>query len=274
MGRDVRIVDSITQPDDAIGATVITGSHGGISAGLYAADLGVSGAIFHDAGVGKNRSGVEALDYLDGLGCPAGTADYRSARIGDGIDVARHGIISHLNETASDIGCNIGQDVLECAATIADANCTSSGEQRRERDRLTETIVSEGAVPVWALDSIGQITDRHENAIVIGGSHGERLAGETESYIDVDIAAITLFDAGVGKDRAGIGRLASMDVREIPAATVDVATARIGDGRSAWNEGTLSHVNDQAADAGVEPGDTTRQFADRIRTQLMDRNEE
>lgn len=41
MPRDIRILDIVPQPDDATGTTVITGSHGGISSGRYAASLGV-----------------------------------------------------------------------------------------------------------------------------------------------------------------------------------------------------------------------------------------
>lgn len=263
MPRDIRIFDSITQPDDAHGAAVVAGSHGGISSGRYAAQIGVTGVVFNDAGVGRDEAGLQSLAYFDELGCPVATVDYRSGRIADGVDMARNGTISHVNETAADIGCEPGQNALTCAATMHDAGVAPVVED--VANEMTEVELVEDSVPVWAVDSIGQITDRHEGAVVIAGSHGERLAGEFETYIPTDIAGITLFDAGVGKDDAGIGRLATMDDRGIPAAAVDVDSAYIGDALSAWEEGFLSHVNDHAASLGIEPGDIPRDFAERVR---------
>lgn len=263
MPRDIRIFDSITQPDDAAGSAVVAGSHGGISSGRYAAQVGVTGIVFNDAGVGRDEAGIRSLPYFDEFGCPAATVDHRSARIADGVDMARNGTISRVNETAADLGCEPGQNALECAATMHDAGVDPVAED--VANELTEVQLDDGEVPVWAVDSIGQISDRHEGAITIAGSHGERLAGEFDSYVPTAVAGITLFDAGVGKDDAGIGRLETMNERSIPAAAVDVDTAYIGDARSAWEEGVLSHVNELAESIGVEPSDTPRDFVDRVR---------
>lgn len=263
MPRDIRINDSITQPADATGAAVISGSHGGISSGRYAANVSVSGVVFNDGGVGRDEAGIASLPYFDDLGCPAATVDHRTARIADGVDMAKHGEISHVNETAAEAGCAEGQSALDCAAAMHDA-----GFDPVESDAaadLTEVRIDGGDAPIWAVDSIGLIDETHEGAITIAGSHGERLAGEFETYVPTEIAGITLFDAGVGKDDAGIGRLATMDDRGIPAAAVDVDTAHIGDATSAWEDGVLSHVNERTADLGVEPGDTPRDFAAAVR---------
>lgn len=104
MPRDVRIVDSITQPDGASGAAVVAGSHGGISSGRDAAQIGVGAVVSNDAGVGRDEAGIESLPYLDELGCPAATVDHRSARIADGVGVARNGTVSHVNDLAAGIG--------------------------------------------------------------------------------------------------------------------------------------------------------------------------
>lgn len=266
MPRDVRINDSITQPDDATGAAVVTGSHGGISSGRYAAQLGVTGVVFNDGGVGTDEAGIQSLPYFDELGCPAATVDHETARIADGVDMARNGVISRVNETAAEAGCEVGQNALECAATMHDAGVDPVAED--VANELTEVELEGGDVPVWAVDSIGLISDEHEGAITIAGSHGERLAGEFETYVPTEIAGITLFDAGVGKDDAGIGRLATMNDRGIPAAAVDVDSAHIGDALSAWEDGVLSHVNETAAAFGVESGDSPREFVDRVRAHV------
>lgn len=262
MPRDIRLVDSITQPKDSQGSVIIAGSHGGISSGRYAAQLGLTGVVFNNAGVGRDDAGIESLSYLEELGLPAATVDNQSARIGDGADMAR-GEISHVNDVAADCGCEVGQSALDCAATMHDAGVEPVQED--VGSEMTQEKVEDGDVPVWTLDSIGLISDEQEGAITVTGSHGERLAGEFDSYIQADVAGITLFDAGVGKDDAGIGRLRTMNDRGIPAATVDVDSARIGDSKSALDEGVLSHVNELAAELGVEPGDSCSSFVERVR---------
>lgn len=263
MPRDIRVVDSITQPDDSEGTVVVAGSHGGISSGRYAAQLGLTGILFNDAGVGKDEAGIQSLSYLDDLGLPTATVDNQSARIGDGLSMVEGGVVSHVNDVAADCGCEVGQSALECAAAMSDAE--HDPVRADVGNEMTQEMVRDGDTPVWTLDSIGLISDQHEGAITVTGSHGERLAGEFDSYIQADVAGITLFDAGVGKDDAGIGRLKTMNERGIPAATVDVESARIGDSQSALEEGVLSHVNDVAAELGISSGDSCSSFVKRVR---------
>jgi hypothetical protein len=67
-------------------------------------------------------------------------------------------------------------------------------------------------------------------------------------------------DAGVGIDDAGISRLPALDERGIAAATVGAWTARIGDGRSTFEDGVISHLNRTAHELGGEIGMTAREF--------------
>ena len=68
----------------------------------------------------------------------------------------------------------------------------------------------------------------------------------------------------VGKDDAGLSRLPALDQRAIAAATLDCMSARIGDSRSAWTSGQVSHCNDTARQAGVSPGMSCSEFVDHI----------
>ena len=261
MPRDIRIVDSITQPDTARGTAMIAGSHGGISSGGYAARLGLSGVVFNDAGVGYGDAGVQSLALFDDLGAPAATVDHESARIGDGVDSAMHGTISHVNEIAEKIDCHIGQSALACVATMDDAGLTPSMDAGKPPELRLEQLLTEPAA-VWLVDSLGQVTESHQDAILVCGSHGARLAGERSTFVPTRLRGLTVFDAGRGKDQAGIGRLASMNDRGIPAAAVDVHSARIGDARSAWEHGIISTVNERAASIGVTPGTSVQAFVD------------
>jgi len=47
------------------------------------------------------------------------------------------------------------------------------------------------------------------------------------------------------------------------AATVGAESARIGDARSAWESGIISHFNAHAGAAGIAPGDNLTAFADK-----------
>ena len=56
----VQTADSITRiGSEATGAVVVNGSHGGLYAAYLAAKLGVAAAVFNDAGVGRDRAGIE-----------------------------------------------------------------------------------------------------------------------------------------------------------------------------------------------------------------------
>ena len=96
--RRVILVDSITElaAEDAH-AVVVSGSHGGVSAGEYALAVPLAAAFFNDAGVGKDAAGIAALEMLQRAGVAAGAVAHTSARIGDAQDTWDNGVVSHVN---------------------------------------------------------------------------------------------------------------------------------------------------------------------------------
>jgi len=111
-GGRVLLLDSITKvtPGDA-GAIVVTGSHGGASAGEFALAVKLALAVFNDAGVGKDRAGTVALDMLQAKGIAAAAAAHTSARIGDARDMWANGVLSHVNALAAGLGLAPGMAV-------------------------------------------------------------------------------------------------------------------------------------------------------------------
>jgi len=101
-----------------IGAIVVTGSHGGITGGR-AVRASVAAAFFNDAGVGKDDAGISRLPLLDRDGIPGGTAECRSARIGDGWDTYESGVLSRVNETARGLGLRAGMSVRDGVNILA-----------------------------------------------------------------------------------------------------------------------------------------------------------
>ena len=81
----------------------MTGSHGGLLGGRpeTALKYDVRGALYNDAGIGKDAAGVSRLPALDPRGIAAATVSAASARIGDARSTYEDGIISRVNAAAA-----------------------------------------------------------------------------------------------------------------------------------------------------------------------------
>ncbi len=260
----IRLLDSVTRLDEGHrGLVVVSGSHGGVYAAYVAALGEVRAVVFNDAGVGKEGAGVEGLGDLDVLGIAAAAVDHRSARIGDAADAISNGRISHVNRTAAALGCAVGESCRDCAERMTRALWSRAVPPARSESRVL--LRGEPGEPaVWGLDSASLVRPEDAGQIVVTGSHGGLLGGRPETALRVDALAAVYNDAGVGIGRAGVSRLPALDARGIAAATVAVESARIGDARSTYEDGRISHVNRTAAEAGAAPGMRCAEFVDRI----------
>src|SRR5262244_2719099 len=254
----VLIADSITRVgDEAAGAVVVNGSHGGVYAAYLAAKLRVAAAVFNDAGVGRDEAGIAGLDYLAALGIPAAAVGHDTARIGDGSDMIERGIITRANSPAVALGCQPGIACRDAAVLLQHA-----APDVREPPPAIEAAFLLIAEPpaVWAVDSASLLGAEQVGTIVVTGSHGGLLGGKPETALKVDALAALFNDAGIGIDEAGVTRLPALDARGIAAGTVAASSARIGDARSTYEDGILSRVNARAAALGIAPGGSAREF--------------
>ena len=101
--------------DEHRGHVVVSGSYGGRYNAYNAAKWPVRAVIMNDAGIGKDDAGIVGLGFLDQIGLAAATADATTCHIGDGDHMLEHGVISHVNRTAAELGCAVGQTVRDCA---------------------------------------------------------------------------------------------------------------------------------------------------------------
>src|SRR4051794_27418727 len=103
--------------------------------------------------------------------------------------------------------------------------------------------------PVIIADSITRVGPEAAGAVVVNASHG----GIYAAYLAAELRAVAAIfnDAGVGRDRAGIGGLDYLQEFGMPAATVGHETARIGDGADMMASGVITHANALAAALGV-----------------------
>ena len=248
---------------ECAGAVVVSGSHGGVYAGYLAARARACAVILNDAGIGRDDAGVGCLDYCDALGMAAATVSHASARIGDAGDALSSGVLSRVNEGARAAGCEAGMRCLDAALALRAAPPpVDAPSYAQARHIAGETPAG---LRLVCVDSISLVSEgEDEGQIVLSGSHGGLVAGQPHLAIRVAAAAAFFNDAGIGKDGAGITRLPALDTRGIAAATVAADSARIGDGRSTYEDGIVSCVNETARAAGIEPGMTAREAAARI----------
>lgn len=246
------------------GQVLVCGSHGGVYAGYLAAKAGVRAVILNDAGGGKDDAGFASLPYLDRIGLAAATVSHDTARIGEGDDMLARGTISHVNETAAALGCGPGQSAREAANLMRAAAPATTEPEPYEEARFLFSPAGE-TPEIWGIDSNSLVREEDVGQIVLTGSHGGLLGGDPATAIKVDVKACAYNDAGVGADRIGISRLPALDARGIAAVTVDCMSARIGDARSMWDTGVISHVNETAAALGVKPGQSLKSFAEAVR---------
>jgi hypothetical protein len=99
---------------------VITGSHGGLLGNRpeTALKYDVLGALYNDAGIGKDAAGTSRLPALDARGIAAATVSAASARIGDARSTYEDGIISKVNACAASLGLRDGISAREFVAEL------------------------------------------------------------------------------------------------------------------------------------------------------------
>ena len=255
------VADSVTTlPATARGAALLTGSHGGPYAAYLAARAGVRAVILNDAGVGRDFAGIGGLALLDTIGMAAATISHRSARIGDGEDGRRRGVISHVNQHASALGVRAGMLAADALVLLHELALPPSGQLEAQKEHRFELPGEPGGPRIVVVDSASLVELADTGQLIVTGSHGGLLGGQPERALKTAALAALFNDAGVGMGKAGIGRLAALDARGMAAATVSADSARIGDGRSTLEDGLISHINKTARDCEARVGMTARDF--------------
>src|SRR2546430_1002784 len=107
------------------------------------------------------------------------------------------------------------------------------------------------------LDSVTVFPPDARGRAAIAASHGGLYAAYLAAK--TGIKAVILCDAGVGRERAGIGGLDYLGQLGVAAAAIGHRSARIGHGADCFARGTISHANAQAAKAGIAPGMSARE---------------
>lgn len=242
----VLVFDSVTKlPPEADGAVVIGASHAAVYAAYMSARFGCRAAIHHDAGIGKDEAGVSGLAYADELGMAMAAVATESARIGDGADLQTRGIISRANALATACGVVPGMAARDAAERLKQAPWPhemppAKGESRHEIDGVV------------CADSATLLVPEDRGRIVATGSHGA--LNSYKATAPFRPLLLMFNDAGFGADRGGALALPELGKEGIAAIAVAAHSARIGDGRSTLQDGTISDLNTTAYRLGARVG--------------------
>ncbi|MEY2884549.1 MAG: hypothetical protein RL490_2273, partial [Pseudomonadota bacterium] len=109
--------------------------------------------------------------------------------------------------------------------------------------------VVEGVVCV---DSATLLLPEDRDRVVATGSHGAMNSGTTTAPFGPRL--ILFNDAGPGADRGGVIGLDYLEQQGVAGVAVAALSARIGDGRSTLQDGTISIVNAPAYRLGARIG--------------------
>jgi hypothetical protein len=124
----------------------------------------------------------------------------------------------------------------------------------------TQTPLPRPVPSAIVTDSVTTLGPDARGRAALAASHGGIYAAHLAARAAVK--GVILCDAGVGRERAGIGGLSYLDRLGVPAAAVGHRSARIGDGADCAARGVISHVNALALELGVLVGMTAHQALD------------
>lgn len=262
MSQQPIVLDSVTHlTDDHRGKASYCASHGGIYAGYYAAKMGTGAVILNDAGIGRDQAGIAGLGLLDELGVPGATISHISARIGDGADGAARGTLSTINQTAHAVGLSEAMPCAEALEILGRSDLKPSPTPAPQAEaRFDDEAASRDGVRVIITDSNSLVEPDDSGHVFVSASHGGLLGGRPETAVKYPVFAGVYCDADRGADDAGLSRLPALEDRGIAGACVSAFSARIGDGRSIYNDGVISALNPRAASLGGRIGQSCREF--------------
>lgn len=246
MNVTILVHDSVVKlPPEADGAVVIGASHGAVYAAYMSARYGCRAAIHHDAGIGKDEAGVSGLAYANQLGMAMAAVATASARIGDGRDLRARGVISRANALAIACGVRPGMSCRDAAELLKRAPWPHATPPAKGEDRhLVDGIA--------CLDSSSLFVPADRDRVVATGSHCALNSGQATAPFRPRLALFN--DAGPGIDRGGVLGLDLLEQEGIAGVAVAACSARIGDGRSTLQDGTISAANGPALRLGARIG--------------------
>jgi len=111
-------------------------------------------------------------------------------------------------------------------------------------------------------NSAAEMDENSKGDVFVDGSHCGINVGEMT--LSFSVGAMIGNDAGMGKNDAGIAGVKFLDKHGIAAAAVASMSAKIGNGKSTYEQGKISVVNEAAKRLGVTVGMSAKEAADKL----------
>jgi hypothetical protein len=243
---------------EIVGSVLVGGSHGAMFTTYLSLKAGARAAILHDASIGLDRAGIAGMFWAEQFGFAMAAVDARTARIGDGADMLKSGVISAVNAGAAACKVEPGMSCGEAANLLRAAAEPATRPEAMLETRCETTLPGTGRTIVM-VDSVALARESDAGGIVLTGSHG---GTPSDGYAaKVGMQVVLFNDAGFGAEYAGIASLPILEQKGIAAAAVSAFTARIGNGRSTYADGIISAANARAVALGAVIGSPARDFA-------------
>lgn len=240
---------------------VVNASYCGVLPARFIGRHRPRGTIGVDCGVGPAGAAIAGLWYLEALNIPAAVADVDTVLLGNGVDLYERGVISFANRPANDCGVMPGMSVRDAARRMLEHD-PGSPDAEEVTNRVEVERNAQGRA-VICVDSIafGQPDIDARNVLVTAGHTGR---SALPYLLKVRPWGFICSDGGMGRERSGVAGMVEAGHAGIPGATVDARRARMGDGRSTYEDGIISAANEPALRAGVRVGQTAREAARRL----------
>jgi len=229
---------------------VVNASYCGVLPARFVGRHRPRGAVGVDCGVGPAGAGIAGLWYLEALRVPAAAADVMSSRLGDGEDLFRRGVISHVNEPAGCCGVERGMSVADAATRMLEVDPVDRAADAIDNREVMLTTESGRAVVCTDSIAFGRPGDEH-NVLVTAGHTGR---SAVPYLTKVRPFGFICSDGGRGAEDSGIVGLELANALGLAGATVDALGAAMGDGHSTYVDGVISACNELATSAGVRIG--------------------
>lgn len=237
---------------------VCNASYSGVLPARFVASHHPRGVIGMDCAIGPEGAGIAGLWFYEALGIPAAAVDVMTVLLGDGVDLHDNAVVSRCNEPARSCGVREGMPAREAARLLLERDPVA-----RDADEITNRVVVEEAPDgrqVVCVDSIafGTEEDRDRNVLCTAGHTGRSAVPYLRR---VHAHGFICSDGGRGREDSGMAGLELVEPDGLAGATVDATTARMGDGRSTYQDGVISAANVHARARGVEVGMPARDAA-------------
>jgi len=219
---------------------------------------GVKAVIATDGGIGKDEAGISGLVHGETIGVPVAAIAALSAETSNGRSTLL-GEISRANAQARALGVEPGMLAYEAAELLANAPAGKPIPTERGGEEAAVVVEETPTGRIWASPGTTAIREPIPNDIICSGANSSRVM--SDGVLRIGAKGAIANDAGIAMNNSAVEGVMLLAEHGIPAASVATMSARLGEGLSTWNDGTISVANEVATRLGVRVGMTAKEAA-------------